>query len=42
MSSPFDKQRCDHKQVAQDIFRVKEGDINKIKSPSILLMPLHI
>jgi hypothetical protein len=26
MSSPFEKQLCDHKQVTQDIFRVKEGD----------------
>jgi hypothetical protein len=26
ISSPFEKQLCDHKQVTQDIFRVKEGD----------------
>jgi hypothetical protein len=26
MSSPFEKQLCDHTQVAQYIFRVKEGD----------------
>jgi hypothetical protein len=29
---------CDHKQVTQDMFRVKEGS----KSPSVLLMPLQI
>jgi hypothetical protein len=26
MYSPFEKQLCDHNQVTQDIFRVKEGD----------------
>jgi hypothetical protein len=29
MSSPFEKHMCDHKQVTQDIFEVKEGDIKK-------------
>jgi hypothetical protein len=42
MYSPFEKQMCDHKQVSQYIFRVKEGDSKKIKSPSILLMPFQI
>jgi hypothetical protein len=41
ISSPFKKQLCDHKQVTQYIFMVKEGDSKK-KSPSILLMPLQI
>jgi hypothetical protein len=40
--SPFEKQPCDHKQVTQDILRMKEGDSKKNKSPSILLMPLKI
>jgi hypothetical protein len=31
ISSPFEKQKCDHKQVTQDIFRVK-GDSKKSKS----------
>jgi hypothetical protein len=26
MPSPFEKKLCDHKQVTQDIFMVKEGD----------------
>jgi hypothetical protein len=26
ISSPFEKQLLDHKQVTQDMFRVKEGD----------------
>jgi hypothetical protein len=46
MSSPFEKQlrdhKQDHKQVTQDIFRVKEGHSKKSKSPNILLMPLQI
>jgi hypothetical protein len=42
MSSPFEKQLCDHKQVTHDIFRVKEGDSKKSKSPRILLMPLKL
>jgi hypothetical protein len=29
MYSPFEKQMCDHTQVTQDIFRVKEGDSKK-------------
>jgi hypothetical protein len=33
MYSPFEKQRCDHKQVIQEIFRVKEGDIKKKQVP---------
>jgi hypothetical protein len=39
MSSPFEKQLCDHKQVTQYIFRMKDGDSKKSKSPNILLMP---
>jgi hypothetical protein len=42
MSSSFEKQLCDHKQVTQVDFREKEGDSKKDKSPSILLMPLQI
>jgi hypothetical protein len=34
LSSPFEKQLCDHKQVTQDIFRVKEGDRKKA-SPQV-------
>jgi hypothetical protein len=33
ISSPFEKQLCDHKQVTQDIFRVKEGDSKKKQVP---------
>jgi hypothetical protein len=33
MSSPFEKQLCDHKQVTQDIFRVKEGDSKNKQVP---------
>jgi hypothetical protein len=33
MSSPFEKQMCDHKQVTQDIFRVKEGDSKNKQVP---------
>jgi hypothetical protein len=42
MSSPFEKQLCDNKEVTQAIFRVKEGDSKKSKSPRILRMPLQI
>jgi hypothetical protein len=33
MSSPFEKQLCDHKQVTQDMFRVKEGEIKNKQLP---------
>jgi hypothetical protein len=33
MSSPFEKQLCDRKQVTHDIFRVKEGDSKKKQVP---------
>jgi hypothetical protein len=42
MSSPFEKQLCDHTQVTQDMFGVKEGESKKSKSPRILLIPLQI
>jgi hypothetical protein len=42
MSSPFEKQLCNHKQVTQDIFRVKEGGSKKQQVPVILLIPLQI
>jgi hypothetical protein len=42
MSSPFEKQLCDCKQVTHDVFTVKEGDSKKSKSPSIVRMPLQI
>jgi hypothetical protein len=42
MSSPFEKHLCHHKKVTQYIFRVKEGDSKKRKSPSILLIPFQI
>jgi hypothetical protein len=29
MTSTFEKQLCDHKQVTQDMFRVKEGESKK-------------
>jgi hypothetical protein len=41
MSSPFEKQLCDHKQITKEFFRVKEGDSKNIKSPSILMTTLH-
>jgi hypothetical protein len=34
MSSPFEKQMCDHTQFTQDMFRVKEGDRKKT-SPQV-------
>jgi hypothetical protein len=40
MSSPFEKQLCDHKQVTQDIFGVKRVKVKKSKSPSMLMIPL--
>jgi hypothetical protein len=33
MSSPFENQLCDHKQVTQDISRVKEGDSKNKQVP---------
>jgi hypothetical protein len=33
MSSPFENQMCDHKQVTQDIFRVKKGESKNKQSP---------
>jgi hypothetical protein len=33
MSSPFEKQLCGHKQVTQDIFGVKEGEIKNKQVP---------
>jgi hypothetical protein len=33
ISSPFEKQLCDHKQVTQDIFRVKQGDSKNKQVP---------
>jgi hypothetical protein len=41
MSSPFEKQMCDHKQATQYMLRVKEGESKKSKSPSILWMLLQ-
>jgi hypothetical protein len=42
MSSPFEKQLCDHKQVTQDMCGVKEGESKNKQVPNILLIPLQI
>jgi hypothetical protein len=36
LSCPFEKQLCDHKQVTQDISRVKEGDSKKKQAPKYI------
>jgi hypothetical protein len=33
MSSPFENQLCDHKQVTQDMFVVKEGESKNKQVP---------